>query len=162
MQKTIYDVTKEHAGGNAGRKMTACLFDSPSEFSTYAERDGQGTEKTGSSESFYGGDTFQAALRKTRQGDMSRVPDSDKLLDRFESLSFASHGATWADDVCGAIPNVQAYICGSPLSMGMTRAIILDKKTVEAIRAKIGNAPIEPGASVWASVWAGVACGPSR
>ena len=45
--------------------------------------------------------------------------------------------------------------CGSPLSQGLTRAVILDKRLLEA--ASVGASVRDSvGASVWASVWASV------
>jgi hypothetical protein len=61
----------------------------------------------------------------------------------------------------GKKPPAKIVWCGSPLSMGVTRAIILDKKLVERIAAAARTKPATPGdsvgasvgASVWDSVW---------
>ena len=61
--------------------------------------------------------SYSEALRMTREGDLSRVPESDKLLSRYETLH-APRGA-WQvmDDVAGGVPNVQAFLAGHPLTM---------------------------------------------
>ena len=58
----------------------------------------------------------------------------------------------------GKKPPARIVWCGSPLSMGVTRAIILDKKLVERIAAAARAAKIDadPGDSVWDSVGASV------
>jgi hypothetical protein len=66
---------------------------------------------------WYGGDNFETIRDKTIAGDVSVVPQSDKLLAQFEQYSFASARNVVIDDVVGAIPNVQAFLSGSPMSM---------------------------------------------
>jgi hypothetical protein len=51
-------------------------------------------------------------------GDLSAVAASDDLLARMEEhITMPSTRAIWADDVCGAFPNIPAYISGQPLNM---------------------------------------------
>jgi hypothetical protein len=51
---------------------------------------------------------------------------------------------------CARLPEPLKIVwCGSPLSQGLTRALILDKRFCASVRASVG-------ASVWDSVWASV------
>ena len=64
-----------------------------------------------------GGLAYNSAVEMTRNGDLSGVAASDKFLSRFEAL--APMRAAWRvrDDVVGAVPNVPAFIAGTPLTM---------------------------------------------
>lgn len=64
-----------------------------------------------------GGIDFNDAVRMTRAGDFARVAPSDEYLAQFESV--APTRAAWRtiDDVSGALPNIPAYLAGTPLTM---------------------------------------------
>lgn len=57
------------------------------------------------------------ALAMCRDGDLAGVAASDALLERFEALTMPSARKAWADGVAGALPNVQAFLVGTPLTM---------------------------------------------
>lgn len=69
--------------------------------------------------SSWNGNTGTAeCARMINTGDLSSVPASDKLLDKFSKLlDFGSHAFQTIDAVCGGLPNVPAYLAGSPLAM---------------------------------------------
>jgi len=69
--------------------------------------------------SSWNGDMGTADCAKTiNTGDLSSVPASDKLLSEFSKLlDFGSHTFQTIDAVCGGLPNVPAYLAGSPLAM---------------------------------------------
>ena len=65
-----------------------------------------------------GGQGTTECARMINTGDLSSVPASDKLLDKFSKLlDFGSHAFQTIDAVCGGLPNVPAYLAGSPLAM---------------------------------------------
>lgn len=69
-----------------------------------------------------GGLNYAEALKTARDGDMSAVEKSDKLLEEMERLFPApSSRHEWVDDVTGAFPNVPAYLAGQPLNMRRKR-----------------------------------------
>lgn len=57
------------------------------------------------------------ALDLLRNGDLSAVAASDALLEKFEQYSPSTSRRAWTDGVCGAIPNVPAFVAGQPLNM---------------------------------------------
>ena len=65
----------------------------------------------------YGGMDFDQGVRAFRDGDLSGVEASDKLLTRFESLTVPATRKGWQDSVAGGLPNVQAHLAGVPLAM---------------------------------------------
>jgi len=84
------------------------------------------------------------ARERTRYGDLSLVEPSDKLLARMEQVEMPTSRARLADDVCGALPNVPAFIAGHPLNMRRRKreesaaaplAIIADLTTSAALSA---------------------------
>ena len=64
-----------------------------------------------------GGLAYESAVEMTRNGDLGGVAASDNFLSRFEAL--APMRAAWRvrDDVVGAVPNIPAFIAGTPLTM---------------------------------------------
>lgn len=65
--------------------------------------------------------TWAEAAQLAADGDLSTVAASDAYLEKLETI--APLRAAWEtiDDVQGAVPNVPAYIVGSPLSMRRRR-----------------------------------------
>lgn len=102
-----------------GRTDNYLTFDSPAELADYAaDRAADNSHLTRGPSGFFGPDTGKEALRKARTGDdLAGVPASDALLEKFERFTFETARKAWADDVCGSIPNVPAFIAGHPLAM---------------------------------------------
>jgi hypothetical protein len=72
----------------------------------------------GASSRWAGGVPRDRLVEMTRSGDLTAVPESDALLERFEALVPApSARRAIRDDVAGSIANVPAYLSGSPLAM---------------------------------------------
>jgi len=87
--------------------------DSPGAMADYAISTG----RIRGADEWSGGLEAAEAARRCHYGDLSRVPPSDALLSRFERFSFQSVRREWRDDISGQVPNVPAYIAGTPLSM---------------------------------------------
>lgn len=66
---------------------------------------------------WFGNDTGADAVRKCREGDLAIAEKSDPLVSKFEAIALETTRRAWADDVCGSIPNVPAFIAGHPLAM---------------------------------------------
>lgn len=61
-------------------------------------------------------------LRKAREGDAAYVAQSDAMLDLIEAASpVADTRPETLNSVTGAVPNVGAYLAGSPMSMRLRR-----------------------------------------
>lgn len=88
--------------------------DSPGEMADYAMAGGRVTK---AAESWRGGLEASQSVRRCHYGDLSRVAPSETLLSRFERFAFQSVRREWKDDICGQVPNVPAFIAGTPLSM---------------------------------------------
>lgn len=102
----------------AGRKDHFLTFDTPAELADYAqEKASNDPHITRAPSTFFGPDTGEQALKKARSGDLAGVAASDALLEKFERFTFETSRKAWADDVCGSIPNVPAFIAGHPLAM---------------------------------------------
>lgn len=101
-----------------GRTDNYLTFDSPAELADYAaDRAKNVRHLTRDPSGFTGPETGEQALQKARTGDLAGVPASDALLEKFERFTFETARKAWADDVCGSIPNVPAFIAGHPLAM---------------------------------------------
>lgn len=121
------------------------LFDTPAELADFADARCSTHNNYTRGGSWTGGDNGRAATRKTRQGDLSRVPASDALMIRFEKFAFETERRAWRDDIAGGFPNVPAYLAGHPLAMrrrindasaAAPLAIIVDLTTSAGIDAK--------------------------
>lgn len=66
---------------------------------------------------WYAGETSESARRKVQLGDNLLVQESDKLLAQLEDQVVHSRHWRNLDDVVGALPNVPAYIAGTPINM---------------------------------------------
>jgi hypothetical protein len=75
---------------------------------------GSRRERSGS---WCGGMSFNESLACVRAGDLSAVPESEKLLSEMESHVFVARRFRIIDDVTGALPNVPAYLAGVPANM---------------------------------------------
>jgi hypothetical protein len=64
-----------------------------------------------------GGLEAAEAARRCHYGDLAQAAASDALLSRFERFGFESVRREWRDDISGQIPNVPAFIAGTPLAM---------------------------------------------
>ena len=87
--------------------------DSPGAMADYAIASG----RIRGADEWSGGLEAAEAARRCHYGDLPRVAASDALLSRFERFSFQSVRREWRDDICGQVPNVPAYLAGTPLSM---------------------------------------------
>lgn len=67
--------------------------------------------------SFWGRETGSDILRFTRDGDVSRVAASDSMLAQMEQYEFSRPRPQWETCRAGSVPNVPAYLAGSPASM---------------------------------------------
>lgn len=101
------------------RKSHFRLFETPTELADFAAgftREMAGRLNTG----FSGAEamwTPEKALSVFRDGSIDGVAKSDALLSRFESAELHTSARAWRDDVCGALPNVPAFIAGHPMNM---------------------------------------------
>ena len=117
MRITKYETAfpSKATGRNRAGTVYANIFDSVAEMGRYVKEHGKADETGASSKR--GGLTYAQALDKCFTGDESAVPASDALLGKFEQMSLDSAGSRWSDDVAGCVPNVPAFVSGSPLSM---------------------------------------------
>jgi len=95
------------------------LFDTVAELGDFAQAncaDRKNYSRSGEYD-FFGRNTGDECARFTRDGDLSRVAASDRLLERFERFAFETERKRWVDDVCGGFPNVPAFLSGHPLAM---------------------------------------------
>ena len=97
-------------------KINAKTFDTIPAFLDYARGNDPTSEISTQQDSFCGG-SFETAAYLALNGDLAGVPASDRLLEKFETLTFETTRRMWRDHVCGPIPNVPAFIAGHPLSM---------------------------------------------
>lgn len=95
------------------------IFDSLAEFADKAMDLGGGSENFATSYrgGWFGNKTTVEAIDLCTRGDVSLAAPSDKLLDKFEGLTFPTTGRAWSDDVVGSFPNVPAFIAGIPANM---------------------------------------------
>jgi hypothetical protein len=70
-----------------------------------------------------GGDFGQVApqRRLAATGELTRVAAADKYLAKLEEVSILSGKRVWENNVTGALPDVGAFVAGSPLSMRSRR-----------------------------------------
>lgn len=64
------------------------------------------------------------AHRTARAGDLALVAPSDRLLSALETVSPITSAWETIDDVAGAVPNVPAYLAGTPLTMRRRRRTV--------------------------------------
>lgn len=130
-----------------GKKDRFVMFDSPAEIGEYAETHCKDTHAWRNSDrSWFGGLTAEDSVRNAKIGDISRVADTEKLMDKFESFQLETSRRGWRDDVVGAFPNVPAFVSGVPCSMRRRApadpsanapiAVIIDLTTSAGIDAK--------------------------
>lgn len=123
------------------------LFDSPAELADFAQANCQNARNwRDANGSWYGGaKSANEIAQKTRGGDLSGVPASDALLERFERFAFETERPTWRDDIAGGFPNVPAFLAGHPLAMrrrindasaAAPLAIVVDLATSAGISAE--------------------------
>jgi hypothetical protein len=119
MQKFTTDVPESVAKALHinGRLDHFRLFDSTAELADYANSLKSRGQGGGSDTAWYGGMSWDAAVKAAREGDLGNVEASDALLSKFEHLALETHGKAWRNDVTGALPNVPAFIAGHPLNM---------------------------------------------
>ena len=99
------------------RTLYSYTFDSPAEFADYSKSNGRQNGNDESAGEWYGNASMSGAVRLAHAGDESFVPASDKLLEQFETYMPEASGRVWVNDVAGSMPNVPAFVSGSPLSM---------------------------------------------
>lgn len=108
-------INKALFAGDA-RKLHFQLFDGPSDMANHAKRQAAAfTLINGDVDTR--GYNLSRAVTAFRDGDLTGVETSDKLLERFEALSVPATRKAWQDGVAGALPNVQAFLAGTPLTM---------------------------------------------
>lgn len=66
---------------------------------------------------WYGNMSYSQSLKCLREGDLSGVAKSDKLLSEIELLVPMSKAYITRNDVVGAVPNVPEFISGNPYCM---------------------------------------------
>ena len=98
-------------------------FDSAGAWADAAQAcDNRYTRASGSSWNGHTG--FDDCVRLTRNGDLSTVAASDKLLTRFESAAqFDTKAHATVSAVAGGVPNVPAMLAGHPLAMRQRRRV---------------------------------------
>lgn len=57
-------------------------------------------------------------------GDMAAAATSDAFMAKFEDLNLVSTGFVTQDDVVGAVPNIGAFLTGSPMNMRLRRRTV--------------------------------------
>lgn len=67
--------------------------------------------------------THDAAQRLAAAGDMRLAAEAERYLARFENAAPASFKSAWFDSINGALPNVPAFVSGSPLNMRSRRRV---------------------------------------
>jgi hypothetical protein len=70
--------------------------------------------------------SYSDAVKMTREGDLKGVAMSDKYLQRFEALAPMRGAWQVRDDVAGGVPNVQAFLAGTPLTMRRRERVALE------------------------------------
>jgi hypothetical protein len=70
--------------------------------------------------------SYADALRMTREGNLEGVAASDKYLQRFEALAPMRGAWQVRNDVAGGVPNVQAFLAGTPLTMRRRERVALE------------------------------------
>jgi hypothetical protein len=71
-----------------------------------------------------GGESLARVLTKCQTGDLSRVPASDKLMSALEDkFAFRSTAFRNIDAMTGGVPNVGAFLAGSPINMRQRRRV---------------------------------------
>lgn len=84
------------------------------------------------------------ALAGAIAGDSALAAQSDKYMQKFEDLGLVSTGWQTTDSIIGAVPNIGAYLSGSPVCMRMRKrtvreaaplAIVVDLTTSAGISA---------------------------
>lgn len=84
------------------------------------------------------------AVEGAISGDAALAAQSDKYLQRFEDLGLVSTGFAVTDSIIGAVPNIGAYLSGSPVCMRLRKrtmreaaplAIVVDLTTSGGISA---------------------------
>lgn len=158
MREFSYPATCELWQGE--RRSHFQLFDTPTETAQFAEK-WAGSLKGSLSEGFTGAEDLMApmtAIRTFAQGDLSGVAASEKLLAKMEAFDIPTARKQWVNDVAGAIPDVQAYIAGTPMTMRRKAramstaapiAVVVDTGAAQMISAEQINAR---GAAVLALV----------
>ena len=70
--------------------------------------------------------SYESAIDMTRNGDLRGVAASDKFLTRFEALAPMRGAWRVRDDVVGAVPNIPAFIAGTPLTMRRRERVAME------------------------------------
>jgi hypothetical protein len=70
---------------------------------------------------WWGGMTYDQSVAALREGDLSGVAESDKLLAEMETLVPVSRSWRTFDCVTGMCPNVPQYLAGNPYNMRLKR-----------------------------------------
>lgn len=87
------------------------LFQSPTEFAD-AVRESYCED----SASWMGGESRAAYLRSVRTGDISKVAEAERLLEKIE-VQMEREGIVWQNDMVGAYPDVAAFLANEPECM---------------------------------------------
>jgi hypothetical protein len=89
------------------------------EFATLAETAGNAetSRRNKCGGAWYGNKDFATALRQMRDGDLSGVAASDKIMDAIELDAPMTQAWRVTSDVVGGVPNVPAFLAGHPLCM---------------------------------------------
>jgi hypothetical protein len=128
--------TKHETRAIEGRRTTFNLFDSSTAMALHYKAQGFKPRCSFGNE----GPTLDAALR----GDLKAAAVSDAFMAKFEALNLVSTGFVTRDDVVGAVPNIGAFLTGSPMNMRLRRrtmkeaaplAIVCDLTTSAGIDA---------------------------
>lgn len=106
-----------------GKKEFITKFDSMTEFV-----DGMKNRnvQVSSSSSWIGGSADEA-LSQCITGNLAAVPESDKLMAKYETMiDYQSSKFVAIDDIAGGVPNVPAFLACSPLNMRRRKRIASD------------------------------------
>jgi hypothetical protein len=77
---------------------------------------------------------FNQAVDKARTGDLARVQASDKIMSKLEDLvAFNTSQMQTVDAMTGGIPNVAAYLAGSPMNMRRRQRVALQAAPLNVI-----------------------------
>lgn len=119
-----------------------CLFDGTSELVAFARQ--HKAYHSGRRNSFWDDMSGSDCLDCVQNGDLSRVAESDKFLEQFESQALPSATHEIIANVVGGIPHIPNYLAGVPESMRYRRksnaesaplAIIVDLTSSAGIKS---------------------------
>jgi len=91
-------------------------FASPSELAAYVRQEIKAGSDDYRCSKDWTGETLEEALEFTQSGNPARVPEAERMLDQIEA-DMERMSPEWINDVAGSVPDVPAFLAGSPECM---------------------------------------------